>query len=142
MGYVVAPESSQVGRQDPEPWDLWQCRSPPKQGGRIQSHGTQGGTRAIPSREAGPQPRDTWQHRSPPAGQGSEPWDTWKRQSPPNWEAGSRDAGHMATPEPSRVERWNPEPLDTWWRWSPPWLEGRVWYYRSVACGCTPRSLS
>jgi hypothetical protein len=34
-GYVAVSEPSRVVRQDPELWDMWQCRSPPEQGGRI-----------------------------------------------------------------------------------------------------------
>jgi hypothetical protein len=50
---VAAPEPSRVGRQDAEPWDTWQRRSPPEKGGRIRSHGTRGSARALLSREAG-----------------------------------------------------------------------------------------
>jgi hypothetical protein len=50
---VAAPESSLVGRQGPEPWDTWQHRSPPEQGGGVRYHGTRGSVGALPSREAG-----------------------------------------------------------------------------------------
>jgi hypothetical protein len=50
---VAAPESFLVGRQGPEPWDTWQHRSPPEQGGGVQYHGTRGSVRALSSREAG-----------------------------------------------------------------------------------------
>jgi hypothetical protein len=47
-GSTGAPLS---GRQRPEPWDMWQRRSSPQQGGEIQSHGTHGGVRAHLCRE-------------------------------------------------------------------------------------------
>jgi hypothetical protein len=38
-GHAAALELSQSGRQDPEPYDTWRCRSPPERGGGVQSHG-------------------------------------------------------------------------------------------------------
>jgi hypothetical protein len=53
MGYVAALDPSRAGRRDPKPRDTLWRRSPPDRGGGIQSHGTRGGTGALPSREAG-----------------------------------------------------------------------------------------
>jgi hypothetical protein len=53
VGHVAAPEPSQAGRQSLVLWDTWQCRSPPEQGGRIQSRGKHDSVGAHLSREAG-----------------------------------------------------------------------------------------
>jgi hypothetical protein len=69
----------------------------------VQSHGTRGSTGALPSHVVGPELRDTW-----------------KRRSPSIREVGSRATGHVATSEPSRAGRQDPEPLDKWRHQSPP----------------------
>jgi hypothetical protein len=48
-GSTEAPLS---GRQSPEPWDTWQHRSSPRQGGKDRSRGTRGSVRAHLSKEA------------------------------------------------------------------------------------------
>jgi hypothetical protein len=47
VGRVAAPEPSSAGRWGLEPWDAWQCWSPPQWGGRIQSRGAHGRARAL-----------------------------------------------------------------------------------------------
>jgi hypothetical protein len=51
--YMELSEPSQARRQGLKPQDTWQRRSPPKQGGRVQSRGTRDSVEALPSREAG-----------------------------------------------------------------------------------------
>jgi hypothetical protein len=41
-----------LGRQSPEPWDMWQRRSSPQQGGEVRGHGTRGSAGAHLSKEA------------------------------------------------------------------------------------------
>jgi hypothetical protein len=102
VGHVAAPElPSQEGRalsrgthgstraplsggQSSEPWDRWQCRSSPQQGGEVRGHGTRGNARAhlskkvmsratehvvapelTSARRRGLGPHDTWQLQSP-----------------------------------------------------------------------------
>jgi hypothetical protein len=88
VGHVVAPELPLSGSQSPEPWDTWQHRSSPHQGGKVWSRGTRGSARAHLSKEVrsgvaghvvapeptsagrcGPKLQLMWQHmdaRSPP----------------------------------------------------------------------------
>jgi hypothetical protein len=49
--HEAAPEPTPVGRQDPEPWDTWQCRSPPWLGGEARRYRTCGRARAHPDTE-------------------------------------------------------------------------------------------
>jgi hypothetical protein len=66
VGYVAASELSSrevrsgphgstgallSGRQSPEPWDTWQRRSSPRQGGEVRSYGPRGSTGAYLSKE-------------------------------------------------------------------------------------------
>jgi hypothetical protein len=51
--YMELSEPSQARRQGLKPQDTWQRRSPPEQGGRVQSRGTRDSVEALPSREAG-----------------------------------------------------------------------------------------
>jgi hypothetical protein len=44
IGHVTAPEPSPARRQDPEPQDTWQYRSPPQQKGEVRSCRTRGST--------------------------------------------------------------------------------------------------
>jgi hypothetical protein len=96
---------------------MWQRRSPPQQGGRVQGHMTCGGAEAHTSREAGsgavghvvaPEPtvagrqgpglQDTWWHQSPPQLGGS----FWSHRTHvstgahPSWEAASGATGHVS----------------------------------------------
>jgi hypothetical protein len=103
VGHVVAPElpsqegrapsrgirgstrAPLSGRQGPEPWDTWQRRSSPQQGGEVWGRETRGSAGAHLSKKArsgavghvttpeltsvrrrGPGPRDTWRLWSPP----------------------------------------------------------------------------
>jgi hypothetical protein len=50
-GHVVAPELTSARRRGPRPWDMWQHRSPPRQGGEVQGRRTRGGSRAHLCRE-------------------------------------------------------------------------------------------
>jgi hypothetical protein len=52
-GHVVAPETSQTGRQGLERWNTWLHRSPREQGGRVRSRVTRGSAGAHLGREAG-----------------------------------------------------------------------------------------
>jgi hypothetical protein len=148
------PEPSRSGRQAPELRNMWQHRSPPKQGRGVRSRGACGNAGALPIREAGSgatghvatpepsqagtrdtEPRGTWQRRSPPEQRG-----VWSRgtrgnaRSLSSREAGSGAAGHVAAPEPSRAGRWGPESRGTWQHRNPPEQGGRVRSRRT--CGC------
>jgi hypothetical protein len=51
VGHVAAPELTSARGRGPGPWDTWQRRSSPQQGGEVQGHGTCGGTGAHLCRE-------------------------------------------------------------------------------------------
>jgi hypothetical protein len=139
--HVVVSEPSRTGRRGPEPWDTWQRRSPPEQGGRVWSCGTRGNAGALPSRDAGsraaghvampdpsragrrgPELRGTWQRRSPPDQGGMlRSYGTCGNTGAlPSKDAGYGAVGHVATPEPSQSGRQAPELRDMWQRRSPP----------------------
>jgi hypothetical protein len=42
VGHMAAPELTSTRRQGPRPWDMWWCRSPPPQGGEVQSYSLRG----------------------------------------------------------------------------------------------------
>jgi hypothetical protein len=84
-GHVTALELTSTRRRGPGPWDIWQHRSSPRQGGKVRGRETRGSTGAhlgkearsgaaghgaapelISSRRQGPELRDTWQRRSSP----------------------------------------------------------------------------
>jgi hypothetical protein len=46
VGHVAAPEPTSVGMRGPEPYDMWQHRSPPQSIGEVWSHRTHGSTGA------------------------------------------------------------------------------------------------
>jgi hypothetical protein len=53
MGRMAVPEPSPAGRRGPVPWDTWQHRSPPQQGGEAQSHRTRDSVRDLLGRLVG-----------------------------------------------------------------------------------------
>jgi hypothetical protein len=50
-GHVAASESTSVKRRGPEPYDMWQHRSPPQMGDEVQSYRTHGNAGDHLSRE-------------------------------------------------------------------------------------------
>jgi hypothetical protein len=131
--HVAASEPSSTGRQGPELLDTWWHESPPQQGGEAQSYCTRGGTEALPRTKKGsgaaghvvalepspagrwgPELLDTWRHQSPPqrGGRVQSCWICGGTNALLSGEAGSRAAGHMATPKPSSAGGRDLELLD------------------------------
>jgi hypothetical protein len=81
-----------AGRQGPESWDTCMVRSPPQQEGKVWSHGTYGGARALLSGEVGSRAAAYVVEPDPsPVGRwGLEPQHTWQHRSPPQWGGGVR----------------------------------------------------
>jgi hypothetical protein len=82
-----------------EPQDVWQRRSPPWQGGGVQSRRTRGGAGAVPSRVAssGASGHVVAPELTLAGRRGLEPQDMWQRQSPPQHGSGVRSHGARGT---------------------------------------------
>jgi hypothetical protein len=101
-GNVAAPDPSRAGMQGPEPRGTWPRRSPPEQGGMVQSHGARGSAGALMSREAG---SGATGHMvaSEPSRVGRQCPKSWARggaEALPRRGAGSKDMGHVVAWEP------------------------------------------
>jgi hypothetical protein len=80
-----SPEAPLSGRQSLEPWDTWQHRSSPQQGGEVRGCGTRGSIRAYLSKEVrfGVEGHVATPELTSVRRRCSGPWDTWRLWSPP-----------------------------------------------------------
>jgi hypothetical protein len=104
-------------------------RSPPLEGGKIQSCSTRGTLEPSLGGRHDPELQDLWCTRAVPCREaGSGAARHVAHQSPTLQGGGVRShcTCHSAGTEPFLSGWWDPEPLGTWQPRTPPWLGGRV----------------